>query len=142
MVRHSYLEKFKLGGEIKTFIFDATADISEMYPTGAEWLNVLDCSDFNVPLDFLKVHIVDVNTSRNALINKESKDKTLKAIKDYIDNMDYLGNLDRMSDYYSSEGMIDDWKETRMKIGAATREKNRMREAWRKFYGKDMRSLA
>ena len=60
-----------------------------------------------------------------------------KAIKDYIDNMDYLGNLDRMSDYYSSEGMIDDWKETRMKIGAATREKNRMREAWRKFYGKD-----
>ena len=84
MVRHSYLEKFKLGGEIKTFIFDATADISEMYPTGAEWLNVLDCSDFNVPLDFLKVHIVDVNTSRNALINKESKDKTLKAIKDYI----------------------------------------------------------
>lgn len=84
MVRHSYIEKFKLGGEIKTFIFDATADISEMYPTGAEWLNVLDCSDFNVPLDFLKVHIVDVNTSRNALIKKESKDKTLKAIKDYI----------------------------------------------------------
>lgn len=84
MVRHSYLAKFKLGGEIKTFIFDATADISEMYPTGAEWLNVLDCSDFNVPLDYLKVHIVDVNTSRNALINKESKDKTLKAIKNYI----------------------------------------------------------
>ena len=84
MVRHSYLAKFKLGGEIKTFIFDATADISEMYPTGAEWLNVLDCSDFNVPLDFLKVHIVDVNTSRNALINKESKDITLRAIKDYI----------------------------------------------------------
>lgn len=84
MVRHSYLAKFKLGGEIKTFIFDATADVSEMYPIGAEWLNVLDCSDFNVPLDFLKVHLVDVNTSRNALINKESKDKTLKAIKDYI----------------------------------------------------------
>ena len=84
MVRHSYLEKFKLGGEIKTFIFDATADISEMYPTGAEWLNVLDCSDFNVPLDFLKVHLIDVNTSRNALINKESKDKTLKAIKEFI----------------------------------------------------------
>lgn len=60
-----------------------------------------------------------------------------KAIKDYIDNIDYLGNLDRMADYYSSEGMIDDWKETRMKIGMATREKNNMREAWRKTYGKD-----
>lgn len=84
MVRHSYLSKFKLGGEIKTFIFDATAEVSEMYPIGAEWLNVLDCSEFNVPLDFLKVHLVDVNTSRNALINEESKDKTLKAIKDYI----------------------------------------------------------
>ena len=84
MVRHSYLDKFKLGGEIKTFIFDATAEVSEMYPIGAEWLNVLDCSDFNVPLDFLKIHLIDVNTSRNALINKESKDKTLKAIKEFI----------------------------------------------------------
>ena len=48
MVRHSYLEKFKLGGEIKTFIFDATADISEMYPTGAEWLNVDSVVDGNI----------------------------------------------------------------------------------------------
>lgn len=84
MVRHSYLDKFLLGGKIKTFIFDATAEISEMYPTGADWLNVLDCSEFNVPLDYLKVHMVDVNTSRNALINKESKEKTLNAIKNYI----------------------------------------------------------
>jgi len=60
-----------------------------------------------------------------------------KDIKDYIDTMDYLDNLDRMSDYYSSEGMITDWKKTRMKIGAAIREKNNMQENWRKRYGKD-----
>lgn len=84
LVRKSYLDKFKLGGEIKTFIFDATADVSEMYPLGAEWLNVLDCTEFNVPLDYLNVYLVDVNTSRNALINKETKDTTLSAIKRFI----------------------------------------------------------
>lgn len=88
VIRHSYLDKFMLGRSVKTFIFDATADISEMYPFNVEWLNVLDCSDFNAPLDFLHINVIDVNTSRNALLKKDTKVETLAAIKDYISTLE------------------------------------------------------
>ncbi len=84
IVTHDYTDKFMLGNDIKTFIFDATANISELYPCDAEWLNILDCSQFNVPLDFMTVHLVNVNTSRNSLINQNDRGSRLTAIKSYI----------------------------------------------------------
>lgn len=83
LVRQSYLDKFCLG-KVKTFILDASASVSEQYPYDSEWMELLDCDDFNVPLDFLNIHIVDVNTSRNALISKDDRDTKIQAIKNYI----------------------------------------------------------
>lgn len=83
IIRKSYLDKFLLG-KVKTFIFDATADISELYPYEAEWLELLNCEQFDVSLDFLHIHIVDVNTSRNALLIKNDKNTKTDAIKNYI----------------------------------------------------------
>lgn len=77
-------EKFMLGGSLKTFIFDASAGTSELYPYDAEWLTMLECNQFNMPLDFMHIHLVDVNTSRNALINQEDRETKLTAIKNYI----------------------------------------------------------
>lgn len=79
--------KFITGGCVKTFIFDATAKYSEMYPQDAEWLNMLECEDFNVSLDWMHIHLVDVNTTRNAIFNqKDSRDK-INAIKNHISSL-------------------------------------------------------
>lgn len=83
MIRKSFLHKFLLG-KVKTFVFDATADISELYPYDADWLELLDCKEFNVPLNFLNIHIININTSRNALLVKNDKHTKTDAIKDYI----------------------------------------------------------
>lgn len=84
IIRKSHKDKFMLGKDIKTFVLDASAETSELYSDYAEWLNILNCDDFNVPLDFLKLHIVNVNTSRNSLINKPDNLVRLNAIKNYI----------------------------------------------------------
>lgn len=84
IVTHDYREKFMLGKDIKTFIFDATANISELYPYDAEWLKILNCDDFTVPLDFMKVHLININTSRNSLINQSDRGSRLAAIKGYL----------------------------------------------------------
>ena len=84
IVRHDFKEKFLFGREVKTFVFDATASISELYPDDAEWLNILDCEDYTVPLDYMNIHIIDVNTSRNALINKSDRNFKIFSIKNYI----------------------------------------------------------
>lgn len=88
MIRKSFLHKF-LFGKVKTFVFDATADISELYPYDADWLELLECKEFNVPLNFLNIHIIDVNTSRNALLVKNDKRVKTDAIKDYIAKMEF-----------------------------------------------------
>lgn len=81
------LDKFMLGKGVKTFIFDGTANISELYPDDAEWLTIHDCNQFNVPLDYMNVHLIDVNTSRNALINQAERNTKLTAIKNYINKL-------------------------------------------------------
>lgn len=83
LIRQSYIDKFHLG-KIKTFILDASASVSEQYPYDSEWMNLLDCDDFNVPLDFLNIHLIDVNTSRNALLCRDDKDTKIQAIKNFI----------------------------------------------------------
>lgn len=77
-------DKFLLGRGVKTFIFDATSNISEFYPSDAEWITMLDCGEFNVPLDYMNVHLVNINTSRNALLNQADKEAKINSIKKYI----------------------------------------------------------
>lgn len=84
IIRRDFKDKFMLGKTVKTFIFDATAEISENYPIDADWLNILDCERFNVSLDFMKIHVVDVNTTRNALLSREDKTQKIDAIAGYI----------------------------------------------------------
>ena len=80
-------ERYLLGDGVKTFIFDATAKMSEQYPFYASWLTMLDCDQFNVPLDWMHIHLIDVNTTRNALLMKSDKDEKLSAIKKYIQDL-------------------------------------------------------
>ena len=87
IIRKSHKDKFMFGKDIKTFILDASAETSELYSDYADWMNILDCDEFNVSLDFLKLHIVNVNTSRNSLINKSDKLVRLDAIKNYINEL-------------------------------------------------------
>lgn len=89
ILHKDFKEKFMLGGNLKTFIFDASAGTSERYPCDAEWLTMLECNQFNMPLDFMHIHLVDVNTSRNALINQEDRETKLTAIKNYISGKDF-----------------------------------------------------
>lgn len=70
--------------QIKTYILDATAKISQKYPIDSDWIEVIDCDNFEVPLDYLNVHIIDVNTSRNALINQDTSALKIEAINKYI----------------------------------------------------------
>lgn len=84
LVRRSFVSKFYLDRDIKTFIFDATAAQSENYYIDADWLDELDCDSFCVPLDYMTVHVVDVNTSRNALLTRGNREAALDAIRDYI----------------------------------------------------------
>lgn len=77
-------DRFMTNGCVKTFVFDATAKYSEMYPQDAEWLNILDCDQFNVPLDFMHVHLIDVNTTRNAIFNQKDSRDRIEAIKAHI----------------------------------------------------------
>lgn len=86
IVRQSYLDKFCLG-KVKTFILDASASVSEQYPYEAEWMIMLDCDGFNVPLDYLNIHLVDVNTSRYALFSKDDRDTKIMAIKKFISDV-------------------------------------------------------
>lgn len=82
-------DKYLING-VKTFVFDASANTSELYPYDAEWLTVHDCNEFTVSLDWLHIHLLDVNTTRNALFNKPDRKMKLDAIKGYISRL----NLD------------------------------------------------
>ena len=87
ILRKSHKDKFMLGTDVKSFILDASAETSEQYSEYAEWMDILDCDDFNVPLDFLNLHIININTSRNSLISKSDNAVRLNAIKNYIKNL-------------------------------------------------------
>ncbi|KIR01620.1 hypothetical protein P261_00434 [Lachnospiraceae bacterium TWA4] len=66
---------------IRVFIFDGTAKTSKIYPY---YWNIYDCSQFRVPLDFLTVHLVDINASKTALTSDKKKELRLAKIKSYL----------------------------------------------------------
>ena len=69
---------------VKVFVLDGTADISPKYSEYTDYVNVVDCSNYNTRLDWMHIHLVDVNTSRNALINKDASDEMKKIIVEFI----------------------------------------------------------
>ena len=98
-------QKILIGKGVKTFIFDATANTSEFYPEDAEWITLHDCEEFTVPLDFININLIDINTSRNSLINQPDRMVRIGAIQNYIQNL----NLD-ISDtlFVSYKTLIED----------------------------------
>lgn len=86
VVIRNKINNYLLGKDTKVIILDATASISEKYNGFDERivLHTTDCERFNVRLDWMDVKIVDVNTSRNALLAKESADRTKEIIIDYL----------------------------------------------------------
>lgn len=84
LVIRDYKDHFMLNEDVKTFVLDGTADISAKYPDFCDYVEIRDCSAFNVQMDYMTIHIVHVNTSRNALISKDKDGNLKEIIKDYI----------------------------------------------------------
>ena len=70
--------------DVKVFVLDGTADISPKYSEYTDYVNVVDCSNYNTRLDWMHIHLVDVNTSRNALLIKDANDETKRIISQFI----------------------------------------------------------
>lgn len=67
----------------KVFVLDGTADISPEYRL--KCVNMIDCTPFKRDLSNLSINIVNINTSKDRLINNGNKSiKTISAIIDYI----------------------------------------------------------
>lgn len=70
-----------LGADV--FVLDATADIDPIYKQ--YYVNMIDCSEFNVPLDNLTINIVDVPTSKNQIGKSASRHNAIISfIKEYL----------------------------------------------------------
>lgn len=75
-------EKFFLGGDVKSFVLDATCDINPVYDI--DYVKQIDCHKFNVPLD-MTITNVNMTTSKNALCKATAKSKgIISAISDYM----------------------------------------------------------
>ena len=70
--------------DVKVFVLDGTADISPKYSEYTDFVKVVDCSKYNTCLEWMHIHLVDVNTSRNALLNKDANDETKEIIFQYV----------------------------------------------------------
>lgn len=80
--------KFYLGkNKVKTFIFDATADIDPDYQL--DYVKMIDCSQFNIDIDLTIKHI-DIGTSKTQIVIGRNKDSIISAIKKSI--LDYVRN--------------------------------------------------
>lgn len=80
-------EKFKLDPEVKTFIFDGTANIDCRYEGYEGLFEVIDCEDYVVPLDYMTVNLVKCNTSKTALMDQEDSEMKLSLINRYIKSL-------------------------------------------------------
>ena len=87
MIIRNKMNNYLLGRNVKVIVLDATASIAEKY-SGFDDRIVIhnDCVRFNVRLDWMDVKLIDVNTSRNALLAKEESDRTKEIIINYLKN--------------------------------------------------------
>lgn len=76
--------KFTPDKSVKTFIFDATAHVNHLYKSLSRLFDIVDCAKYSVPLDFLHINVIDINTSKNALLYDVAKAVKLAAIKKYM----------------------------------------------------------
>lgn len=82
-----YTEKYLLNdaSRVKVFVFDGTAEISYLYNELLDMFDVVGCDEFNVPLDYMHIHLIDVNTSKNALaLTNANRENRIIAIKNYL----------------------------------------------------------
>lgn len=71
----------------KVFIFDGTADISPMYD--GDYIDLVECSQFNPSLNNLTINCVDASTSKSELCSNRQKAKqTCAAILSYIERLE------------------------------------------------------
>lgn len=80
-------EKFKLDPEVKTFIFDGTANIDCRYEGYEGLFEVMDCEDYVVPLDYMTVNLVKCNTSKRSLIYQNDSKTKIKLINKYLKSL-------------------------------------------------------
>lgn len=94
MVIRNKMDNYLLGKNVKVIILDATAAISEKY-NGFDKRIVVhteECQKFNVRLDWMNIKLIDVNTSRNALMVKDGADRTKEIIMDYLKKQEVSKN--------------------------------------------------
>lgn len=80
-------DKFKLDPEVKTFIFDGTANIDCRYEGYDGLFDVIDCDDYVVPLDYMTVNLVKCNTSKRSLIYQNDSKTKIKLINKYLKSL-------------------------------------------------------
>lgn len=70
-----------LGADV--FVLDGTSDIDPIYRQ--HYVRMIDCSEFNVPLDNLTINIVDIPTSKNQIGKSAARHHAIVSfIKDYL----------------------------------------------------------
>ena len=101
LVIRNKMGNYLLGEDIKVIVLDGTAAVSEKYNGFDERIVVHsdECEKFNVPLDWMSVKLIDVNTSRNALLAKEGADRTKEIIMDYLKKQNLSSNDTLFSTY-------------------------------------------
>lgn len=68
----------------KVYVLDGTADVSPDYQVS--YINMIDCSDFLLPLNKLIINCINISTSRNRF-DKTDRNKYIDCIADYIKSM-------------------------------------------------------
>lgn len=68
----------------KIYVLDGTADVSPDYQVS--YINMIDCSDFLIPLDKLTINCVNISTSR-IRFDKPDRNKYIDCIVNYIESL-------------------------------------------------------
>lgn len=84
MVIKDNRDHFLLDKDVKVIVFDGTADVSASYSEFCDYVNVVDTSMFRPDMSHVSIHLIHCNTSRNAIISKDSDGAIKKTIVQYI----------------------------------------------------------
>lgn len=85
----------------KIYVLDGTSDISPDYKVS--YVNLIDCSNFLLPLDKLTINCINISTSR-IRFDKPDKNKYIDCIADYIKSLP--NKCDAVFTYQKIEPML------------------------------------
>lgn len=108
-----------LADDIKTFVFDATASCQYGYYGKFDTkATMAKCTQFNVPLDYMTVKIVNINTSKNAIIyNQQKKQVNLSVIMDYLKSQNLQPSDSLLISYMKLVRMDKDFQKNLKELG-------------------------